>query len=73
MDESSIGVWLWLVLFGVVNATWIGMDLWLKAHHHEYLTSEFREGLHNPLWAPILMGLVAFTVAAFLTHMLTSN
>jgi hypothetical protein len=71
-DESPIGVWLWLVLIIEVNATWIGMDLWLRANGHEFLTTEFREGLRNELWGPLIMGLVAFTVVAFLTHMLTS-
>ncbi len=51
------------------NAVWISMDLWLKAHGHEYLTTEFREGLKNPLWGPLLGGLTAFTVVAFIVHM----
>lgn len=71
-DESPIGVWLWLVLIIEVNASWIAMDLFLRWRHHEYLTTEFKEGLHNELWGPLIMGLVAFTVVAFLTHMLTS-
>ena len=68
-DESNIGVWLWLVLIVVVNALWIGMDLWLHANGHEYLTDEFREGLRHPLYGPILCFLVAGTVAAFTWHM----
>lgn len=71
-DESPVGVWLWLALILVINAEWIGCDLWLRAHNHEYLTTEFREGLKNPLFGPFLMGAVAFTVTAFLTHMLTT-
>ena len=67
-DESNIGVILWLVLFVVVNAMWISMDLWLRAHGHEYLTTEFKEGLKSP-WGPFLAGSVAFTVIAFATHM----
>jgi hypothetical protein len=72
-DESSIGIWLWLALIVGVNATWIAMDVWLRKHGHEYLTTEFREGLHNPWFGPFLLGAVAFTVVAFLTHMLTSG
>lgn len=68
-DETPIGIWLWVALIVIINATWIGMDLWLRAKHHEYLTTEFREGLRNPLWGPIITGLIAFTVAAFVTHM----
>lgn len=68
-DESRIGVWLWLVLLVEINATWIGMDLWLRHKRHEYLTTEFREGLKHPVWGPVLCFLVAGTVAAFVWHM----
>jgi len=72
-DESSIGIWLWVVLIVAVNGLWIGMDLWLRANGHEYLTTEFREGLRNELWGPVLAFLTAGTVAAFVTHMWTSQ
>lgn len=73
MDESSIGIWLWFVLFVGVNVTWISMDLWLHYHGHELLTTEFKEGLANPVIGPFLMGAVAFTITAFLVHMLTTK
>ncbi len=70
VDESNIGIWLWVVLLVVVNGIWIGMDLWLRAHGHEYLTTEFKEGLRGGgIWPPLLAGLTAFTVAAFVAHM----
>lgn len=69
MNERPIGIWLWLVLVVEVNATWIGMDLWLRAHRDELLTTEFREGLHSQIWGPLITGLLAFTVAAFVWHM----
>lgn len=68
-DESPIGVYLWIALIFIVNALWIGMDLWLKANHHEFLTTEFREGLKDPLWGPILAFLTAGTFTAFVWHM----
>ena len=68
-DEKPYGVWAWLILILWVNAYWIGFDVWADRHNHEYLTTEFREALHNPLWGPIVMGLVAFTIAAFIVHM----
>jgi len=68
-DESPVGVWLWLVLLVVVNALWVGMDLWLHRNGHEFLTTEFREGLKNPVWGPLLAGATAATVAAFVWHM----
>jgi hypothetical protein len=73
MKETPIGVWLWLVLVVEVNATWIGMDLWLRRNGYEYLTTEFREGLRHGLWGPVITGLVAFTVAAFTAHMWLSS
>jgi hypothetical protein len=73
MSEKPIGVWLWLVLIVTVNAEWIAMDLWLRAHRDEYLTTEFREGLAHPLWGPVITGLVAFTIAAFCAHMWLSK
>ena len=72
-DESNVGVWAWVVLIVAVNAYWISFDLWARANQHEYMTTEFREGLGNPLFGPLIMGLVAFTVVAFLTHMLHST
>lgn len=69
VDESSVGHWLWLWLVVQTNATWIAMDVWLRKHHHEYLTTEFREGLRNPLLGPVLVFLTAGTMAAFLWHM----
>ena len=68
-DESNIGVWAWVILIVLVNAYWIGFDLWARVNQHEYMTTEFREGMANPLWGPLILGLVAFTVAAFITHM----
>ncbi len=72
-DESSIGIYFWLAFIVIVNALWIGMDLWLKAHHHEFLTVEFREGLRNQLWGPVLCFLIAGTVAAFIWHMFSNG
>ena len=69
-DEKPYGVIAWVVLILLVNAFWIGFDLWARKHNHEYMTTEFREGLRNTLWGPVIMGLCAFTVAAFLVHML---
>lgn len=68
-DESNIGLWLWAGLLLVVNAYWISADLWLHKHHHEMLTDEFREGLANPFWGPLLAFLTFGTVASFVFHM----
>jgi hypothetical protein len=68
-DESHIGVWLWIVLIVTINAEWIAMDVWLRANGHEYLTTEFREGLRSEWLGPLLCFLVAGSVAAFIWHM----
>jgi hypothetical protein len=68
-DESPIGIYLWLILILVINVLWIGMDVWLSRNGHEMLTTEFREGLRNPFWGPLLAFLTAGTVAAFVWHM----
>ena len=71
-NESNIGVWFWLVLIVAVNALWIGMDLWLDAHGFELLTTEFKEGLRDQLWGPVLAFATFGTIGAFLFHMLTT-
>lgn len=73
MDESNLGIWLWAVLLIIVNVTWIGMDLYLHARGHELLTTEFREGLKDPLWGPMLAFATAGTFSAFVYHMLTAG
>jgi hypothetical protein len=72
-DESPIGVWLWLALIIEVNATWVAMDLYLRAHHHEYLTTEFKEGLNHELWGPLIVGLLCLTIGSFCWHMFTAR
>lgn len=68
-DESNIGIWFWVALIIGINVVWISMDIWLAKHHHEFLTTEFKEGLRNPVLGPLLCFLVAGTVAAFVWHM----
>jgi len=55
IDESSIGIWLWVVLLILVNAEWIAMDLWLRRNGHEFLTVELREGLLGGGWTGLLL------------------
>jgi hypothetical protein len=49
------------------------MDLFLRWSGHEYLTTEFREGLRQPVWGPFLAFMVAGTIAAFLWHMYSTR
>lgn len=46
-DESNIGAWLGLICVALALLPWIPMDLWLKRHHHEYITTEAREALQS--------------------------
>lgn len=72
MEKAPIGVWLWAFLVVNVNAQWIAADLWLHAHGYEMLTTEFKEGVRNELWGPVLAFVTVGTVAAFFWHMLTT-
>ena len=72
IDESPIGLWLWLVLIVSVNAEWIAMDLWLHAHGHEFLTTECREALHSDWW-PVPVILTVVTFAAVIIHFYVFN
>lgn len=68
IDESPIGAWLWLALIvQAVAEVWF-IDWWLHAHGHEYLTTEFREALANPLWGIVLAGATGAVVAVGLYH-----
>lgn len=54
IDEKPIGIWLWLILF-VINLAYVVIaDWWLHSHGHEFMTTEFREGLQNEIWGPIV-------------------
>lgn len=69
IDESNIGWWLWLVLTVNINVTWIGMDLWLARHHHEYLTIEVREILAGGGWRGLAFAaMVGATFAIIAYH-----
>lgn len=46
-DESNIGAWLGLICVALALLPWIPMDLWLRRHHHEFITTEFREALQG--------------------------
>lgn len=72
VDEAPYGVWCWAVEIFLINL-WIPMDLWLGRNNHEFMTSEFKEGLNHPLWGPLIVGLLAFSVGAFLWHMFHSQ
>lgn len=69
IDESNIAWWFWLVLAVEINATWIGMDMWLHRHHHEYLTDEIREILAGGgWWALIAAAVTGATFGIVLFH-----
>ncbi|MDQ1391803.1 MAG: hypothetical protein QOF30_780 [Acidimicrobiaceae bacterium] len=68
IDESNIGIWLWIVLILGIVATVVVMDLWLHRHGHEYLTTEFKEGLRSPVWGAVLVFLTAGTISALVWH-----
>lgn len=46
-DESHVGIWLGLICVALALLPWIPMDMWLRRHRHEYITTEFREALQD--------------------------
>jgi hypothetical protein len=46
-DESLIPLFFWLALLISINVEWIAMDIWLRRHGHEFLTTEIREILQS--------------------------
>jgi hypothetical protein len=67
-DESLAGIWFWVGLLTGVIAYVAAADLWLHAHHHELMTSEFREGLAHPVFGPVLAGLWFAVFIGFTYH-----
>lgn len=69
-DESSIGIYLGLLALALALLPWIPMDLWLRRHHHEYITTEFREALQGSgpwglLWCAIIGAMVGVALFHF--------
>lgn len=54
-DESNVGIVLGLICVALALLPWIGFDWWLHKHHHEYITTEFREALQAPGWWGLIM------------------
>lgn len=68
-DKSNIGAYLGLVCVALALLPWIPMDLWLKHHHHKYITTEFREGLQStgPLGV-VMCAVIGAILGAALYH-----
>ena len=62
------GIWAWVIQILLIFA-WIPMDLWLGKNGYEYMTTEFKEGLKDPLTGVLLVFFTAGGVAAFIWHM----
>ncbi len=57
-DESNIGVIFGFICIALALLPWIPLDIWLYRHHHETISVEVREALHDQgYWG---MGLCAF-------------
>lgn len=54
VSEAPIGIYMWLFLMGFVLAYVVGCDWWLHANGYEYMTTEFKEGVVNPVWGPLI-------------------
>jgi hypothetical protein len=68
---SSESAWLaWAILAVMINAFWIGYDIWASKTNHYTMTHEMQNWLHGALSGPLCFGILMFVVGAFLYHML---
>ena len=68
-DESLIPLFFWLVLLVDINVQWIAMDIWLKRHGHEFLTTEVREILQGSgAWGLVISFAFFGTIGMMLFH-----
>lgn len=68
---DSTSAWLaWLILVVIINAYWIGYDLWAGATNHYSMTHQMQNWLHGKVSGPICMGILVGIVGAFFWHML---
>jgi hypothetical protein len=68
-DESSIGIWLGLACVALALLPWIPVDLWLRRHGHEYITSEFREAMQGSgQWGLIICVVIGAILGVALYH-----
>jgi hypothetical protein len=68
-DESNIGAILGLICVALALLPWIGFDLWLKRHGHEYITTEFREGLQSSgPWGLVICAIIGAILGVALFH-----
>ena len=68
-DESLIGMWLGLICVALALLPWIPMDIWLKKHNHEFITTEFREALQGSGRLGILIcGIIGAILGVALYH-----
>lgn len=68
-DESLIGAWLGIAYVVAVLVGWVPIDMWLRRHHHEYITTEAREVLQSGGWRGVIFCfLVAGVVGVGLYH-----
>lgn len=68
-DESNIGIWFGLICVALALLPWIPFDLWLKRHHHEFITTEVRESLQSAgAWGLVFCGVVGCILGVALYH-----
>lgn len=70
-SERPVGVILWLVLIVGVTAYVVLADLWLHSRGYEMLTTEFKEGLRNMVYGPLIVGFSAGLIGGLVWHFFT--
>lgn len=73
MDTDRTTGWAWALVGGWVILGWIPVDIWLKRHHHLYLTSQMRIWMRSPRFGWAIWATLAAIPVAFITHMLIKD
>jgi hypothetical protein len=60
--------WAWLYLVIIVNALWIGYDVWAKTHRHNTLSRQMHDWIFSPGIGPFIIAGMAFVFVLLIMH-----
>lgn len=72
-SEKPLGVIAWAILLVGILVFVVVADIWLHHKGFEYMTTEFKEGLDNPIYGPILTALWFGTFIGLTFHFYLSR
>jgi hypothetical protein len=62
--------WAWLYLAVIINAAWIGYDIWAKLHHHWTLSRQMHDWFFSPTIGPFVFAAIAAIFVLAVMHFL---